>query len=172
MVRRKTKERETRLVAEYLAEKVFPHWYRQRQPLGPPLPGTREELGLDKALRVSRPWRPEVDAVAVEDGRLVLIEGKVFKYVDGMAKLPLYKSLVATTPELANHREKPVVMRLLMPWRSETVDLMVQAAGIELEVFSPPWIRDYVEDYQQYWTKEYREAREERQRLRAAFGLE
>lgn len=166
------KNPETRLVAEYLAELVYPNWYRQRQPLGPPLPGTVEELGLERAIAVSRPWRMEVDAVSVEHGRLVLIEAKVFKIVDGMAKLPLYKALVGSTPELAEHRQLPVVMRLVAPWTSDSMETMARAAGVEVVVFSPAWIRDYVQQYHNYWTAEYRQAREEKMRLRRALGVE
>ena len=163
---------ETRLVAEYLAQEIYPNWYRQRQPLGPALPGLVEEMGEARALAVSRPWRMEVDAVAVEDGRLVLIEAKVFKIVDGMAKLPLYKSLVPATPELTEHRSLPIVMRLVAPWASESMEIMARAAGVEVVVYSPAWIRDYVAQYHNYWTAEYRQAREEKMRLRRALGVE
>lgn len=168
----KIRNPETRLVAEYLAEVVYPNWYRQRQPLGPALPGLVEEMGEARALAMSRPWRMEVDGVSVENGRLVLIEAKVFKIVDGMAKLPLYKSLVPSTPELAEHRGLPIVMRLVAPWTSESMEVMAQAAGVEVVVFSPAWIRDYVQQYHNYWTSEYRQAREEKIRLRKALGVE
>jgi len=112
-----------------------------------------------------------VDAVAVEHGRLVFIEAKVFKLVDGLAKLPLYASLLPTTPELHDKKDLQVVMRLVAPWTSPNVETMARSQGIEVVVFSPAWIADYVEQYQHYWTAEYREARAERQRLREELGV-
>jgi len=168
----KIRNPETRLVAEYLQRKVWPSWYRQRVPLGEALPGAVEEHGLAKALRISRPWRPEVDAVAVEDGRLVVIEAKLLKIVDGLAKLPLYASLVPLTPELREHHQLPIVKRLVAPWTSRTMEAMASSAGVEVVVYAPEWIADYMRDVQNYWTAEYRQAREERRRVREALGVE
>jgi hypothetical protein len=172
MAHRITQRRETQLVAEYLAERVFPNWYVQGQPLGPALEGLTEAHGVEKALRISRPWRPEVDAVTVEDGRLVLIEGKIFKWRDGMGQLPLYKAAVPSTPELAEHRGKLVVLRLLMPWTSPMVELLAQATGVEVVVFAPAWVEEYTRSYHQYWTPEYRERRDQMLEMRRQLGVE
>jgi len=159
-------------VSEYLLEKVYPHWYKTRVPLGPALPGTVKDHGLRKALRISRPWRPEVDAVALVGNHLVLIEAKLLKIVDGLAKLPLYKSLVPTTPELQVLEYDRVIMRLVAPWTSETMEIMASGPGIEIEVFEPEWIVDYMADQHNYWTAEYRAARAEKRRLRESLGVD
>ena len=113
-----------------------------------------------------------MDAVAVENGRLVLIEAKVFKIVDGLSKLPTYKTLVPSTPELSPYHGLPIIMRLVAPWTSETMEVMAKGLGVEIVVFNPDWIRDYVQQYHNYWQREYREAREEKMRLRRALGVE
>ena len=172
MAVRTTQRRETQLVAEYLAQRVVPHWCVQGQPLGPALEGLTEAHGLEKALRISRPWRAEVDAVCVEDGRLVLVEAKIFKWRDGLGQLVLYKGLVPTTPELVDHQGKPVVLRLVIPWTSPTVERLAKDHGVEVVVFAPEWVEEYVRSYHNYWTPEYRDLREQKLALRRKWGVE
>ena len=85
------REIEPKWVAEYCA-KFYPNdIVKYRCPLGAPPRELVEEHGLEKALRLYRPYRPEVDALVITKTSLILIEAKVHRYVDGLAKLPLYK---------------------------------------------------------------------------------
>jgi len=172
MPRRRTQQREVRLVAEYLAQEIFPHPYKQNAALGPAQPGLAEALGDEKGLAASRPWRFAVDAIAFPPGELVLIEGKILKLADGIAKLPLYRALVDETPELAPYRGLPVVMRLVCPWESEQAQRLARAAGVEIVMFCPEWIKRYVDELHDYWTADNRRERAERLRLRQDLGVD
>lgn len=165
------KQPETRLLAEYLLEHYPEGGYRQRVPLGPAVFPPGGGQSLETALRMSRPWRPEVDAVVQDQGALVLIEAKVFKLVDGIAKLPLYRSLVGTTPELGDMRSLPRVMRLVAPWTSANAQTMARASGVELVVYHPAWIEQLLEDQHNYWTRESRQQRADRQDLLRRLGM-
>jgi len=137
---------------------------RFRVPLGGIPKETATNYGLLKGLRVYRPWRPEVDAAARWSSKTILVEAKIFKYMDGLSKLPVYKSLVATTPEL---RAWPtdIEMYLLIPAPIPWVIEAAEAQGIKVvSHFVPDYIKQAWEERDKYWTKEQMELREERKR--------
>jgi hypothetical protein len=129
-------------------------------------------LGPRKALKMARGVRPEVDALVVQDHKLILVEAKIQRWVDGIAKLPVYKSLIPTTPELEQYRGYEVEMRLCFPWYSEPIELAAKNAGVVLDVYHKPWIDDYLAELGKYWSNEYQAARAEKKRLREIFNLE
>lgn len=187
------KNPETRLLAEYLRIK-FPHYITMtRVPLGPVVVG-EEGLGRNATkLGAARPWRPEVDAVVImEDparvrmlpngprgvimeaptfGVLLLIEAKVDTYLDGLAKLPFYRSLVPHSPEFEplwgwEHR-----MRLVIAQDAPWVQLAAKTQNVEIDIYDPPWMADYRQYRQRYWTKEWREERQRVNEIRKRLGL-
>jgi len=165
------RELEPRWVAEYVAANYPNAENRPRCPLGPIPTGIQEAIGGDKARRVYRPWRPEVDTCVILPTKLVLIEGKIFKTMDGLSKLPVYKSLIPTTPELTAHKEKPIDMELLvvrpLPWVVQAASL----AGIRVVEWAPPWIIQVWEDRDKYWAPEAVKAREERKKFLEDHGF-
>ena len=163
---------ETRLIGEYVATMFPGRRTATMVPLGPVLEELAPELGIVARLRHSRPWRPEVDAVVWRDGVLLLIEAKVADYVSGIAKLPLYRSLVPTTPELAEWASWEVRMRLVVPRFRAWHQAMAEAAGVEFDVFEPPWMREYWDYRDRYWTAEYRTRRQAVLALRRQLGVE
>lgn len=169
---RKTQQVEVRLVAEYLKDHYSKFPFTQNQPLGLVSEELLRTEGYVKGLGMQRPSRPAVDAVVFQPNRLILVEGKVWHIVDGMAKLPLYKSLIPTTPELKQYRELPVVMELVVPWSNSNLVTMCAAAGIQLSIYKPAWIDEVVARVQNYGTRDYRLAREEKLKNRAALGLD
>jgi hypothetical protein len=163
---------ESRLIGEYIATRFAGKRVALAQPLGPEVVILPQSLTQGQRLRVSRPWRPEVDALVWLDGVLLLIEAKVAEYVNGLAKLPLYRSLVPATPELEQWRDWEVRMRLVVPRARPWVNVMADAAGVEVDIFEPDWMRDYWEYRDQYWTGEYRARRQAILEARARAGLE
>ena len=96
---RKNAQVESRMVSEYLLANYakFPH--RQAVPLGKIDEKLQAQVGYQTAIGYSRPYRPEVDAIVILPGALVLLEGKVWNVINGLSKLRPYKSLVPFTPE-------------------------------------------------------------------------
>jgi len=165
-------QRERRLIAEYIAAKFPKDRVIFGCPLGPAPQKLVATLGPRKALRMARGLRPEVDALVVRDRRLIMVEAKIRAWVDGIAKLPLYKSLVPTTPELEHYHGYDVEMRLCFPWHSEIIEAAANNLGVVLDVFHKPWIDDYLTELGKYWSGEYITARAEKKRMREIFGLE
>jgi hypothetical protein len=165
-------QRERRLIAEYCVEKFPRASVIYGCPLGPVPQKMIATLGPRKALRMARGLRPEVDALVVQDRRLIMVEAKILRWIDGIAKLPVYKSLVPTTEELKQYQGYDVEMRLCFPWPAENIEEAARNAGVVLDVFHPPWIDEYMTELGKYWTGEYLAAREEKRRMREIFGLE
>jgi len=158
------RELEPRWVSEYMATTYPKAEVRFRVPLGPIPKETQAAYGLMKGLRVYRPWRPEVDAAARWTNKTILVEAKIFKYMDGLSKLPIYKTLIPTTPELAPWPED-VIMELLIP--APITWVIAAARDLDVKVvsdFVPTYIKQAWEERDKYWTKEAVEAREEKKR--------
>jgi hypothetical protein len=164
------REVEPRWVSEYVMA-TYPRFeHRLRVPLGPAVAGISEQLGQEKALRVSRPWRPEVDAIVITADRLIMIEGKIFKTMDGLSKLPVYRDLVASTPELQAQKDLPVEMHLLVVRPLEWVLAAAEKAGVKVVEWAPPWIIQVWEDRDKYWAPDAVAKREERKKVLEKLG--
>ena len=129
-------------------------------------------LGLRKAVRVGRPWRLEVDALVFADTKLVLAEAKVYNLRDGVGDLLCYRPQIPVTPELQEYKDWPVEMVLVIPWTSDWALEIAETAGVNVDVFCPDWLVDYIEEHHKYWTKAYRQARAEKKAMRKVLGLE
>jgi len=162
---REYKQRERRLVSEYIMQHYPRNIVMYNFALGPPPEPIAKALPEEKALRVSRPWRPRVDAVVITEDKMILVEADIMNPRDGLGYLPMYKSLVPQTPELKRFLDKPVEMLLVLPWKAPWIEEAARAAGIQVAVFRPAWIDKYVEEFHKYWTKEYR-----LERIRRKYG--
>lgn len=169
---RKTQQVESRLIAEYVKEAYSKFPVILKQPLGKISESLMAELGYDKAMRISRPSRPEVDAVVILPRHLLLIEAKVWSVVNGLAKLPLYKSLVPFTPELTQYRDKEPLMELVVAWSNDNLEIMARDQGVAVKVYHPPWIEDIVNNMHKYWTADYRAQRATKLEMRERLGLD
>jgi len=160
------------MISEYLKENYDGFTFTLNVPLGTVSEELMREEGYKRALGLSRPFRPIADALVVLPNYLLLIEAKVWNVVNGLAKLPLYKSLVSVTPELAQYRPRGVLMQLVVAWTNPNLQIMARTAGVELKVFRPLWLEEVVESQHRYWTREYRDQREKRLQMREFFGVD
>jgi hypothetical protein len=119
-----------------------------------------------------RPYRPEVDAAVALPRYLVLVEAKVWNLVNGLAKLPLYKSLVPTTPELQRYMPREILMELVVGWSNPNLERMARDSGVSVVIFSPPWLKEIVDKLHDYWTAPHRAEREQKLAMREYFGVE
>ena len=163
---------EPRWVSWYLKEYYPEAEVRIRCPLGPIPIELTELYGPAKAAKVYRPSRPEVDALVVLPGALLLIEAKMMKYMDGLSKLPVYAALVPQTPELTVFRNKPILMHLLLPVEIPWVIAAAPAMGVEVKIAAPDWVVQEWGNRDRHWTPEARIKRVERKRLLTRLGFE
>jgi len=171
-VARKSKQVEVRMISEYLKERYSDFPFTLNVPLGSVSERLMAEEGYQRALGLSRPFRPIVDAIVILPHYLLIVEAKVWSVVNGLAKLPLYASLVPATPELKEYMPREVLMQLVVGWTNPNLERMARAAGVEVKVYSPPWLEEVVEHMHHYWTREYRDQRDKRLAMREFFGVE
>jgi len=160
------------MISEYLKERYSGFNFTLNVPLGSVSERLMAEEGYQRALGLARPFRPMVDAVVVLPHYLLLIEAKVWNVVNGLAKLPLYKSLVPATPELREYMPREVLMQLVVGWSNPNLERMARSIGAEIHIYSPPWLEEVVEGMHKYWTREYRDQREKKLAMREFFGVE
>ena len=164
------REVETRWVPQYVAQ-FYPKFpVRFRCPLGPVPPELTGEVRIEKAIKIARPWRPEVDALVIKPDELVLIEGKIWKYMDGLSKLPFYKSMVPKTPELKDHWGKSIRMELILPVEIPWVIEYAKGSGVEVKIWGPDWVLDIWREKDIYWQKPAVEVREHRKEILRRLG--
>ena len=164
--------REKRYLEDYIAAN-FPHGgYIKNCPLGPILPGPAERYPFEKAVAVSRPWRPMADLFVYRTDPMLLVETKIRYPGPAIGQLVRYKNLIPSTPELQPYLGREVEMRLVCPWVTPQLQAEANLAGVRIEIFMVAWMAEYVSDYHRYWTAEYREARAAKQRMRELFGVE
>jgi len=160
------------MISEYVATKFPDKRVSLSPPVGPEIQGLPPSMAQTSRLQVSRPWRPEADAIVWLDGTLLLIEAKVAEYISGLAKLPLYKALIPLTPELATWHDWPIRMRLVVPRARPWIQAAADAVQVEIDLFEPPWLRDYYDYRDNYWTADYRAKRQAILDARAQAGVE
>ena len=169
---RKSRQVETRMIAEYLKEYYSSFSFIMDCPLGKVPEDLQREIGYKRALGLTRPFRPIVDAVVILPRHLLLIEAKVWQVLPGMAKLPFYASLVPFTPELRQYLPRQTLLQLVVGQTNDNLAIMATSHDIAIKVYDPPWLHEVVESMNKYWTKEYREKRDAKIRMREALGLE
>ncbi|MBI2869394.1 MAG: hypothetical protein HYX96_06180 [Chloroflexi bacterium] len=169
---RKTRQVETRMVSEYLKLNYSKHPFIIGQPLGKVNEQLAAQEGVARAIRITRPFRPECDAVVIMPRYLLIIEAKVWNIVNGLAKLPVYKALVPHTPELKQYLPREIIMQLVVGWSNDNLDIMAQDMGVEVKIYSPQWLSEVVEGLHKYWTPEYQEKRQKTLEMREYFGVE
>ena len=168
---RKNRQVETRMISEYMAAEYGKFTTMTSVPLGKVSNALSAEVGTEKAIGMMRPFRPEVDAIAVLPDYLVLVEAKVWNVVNGLAKLPLYKSLIQFTPELQQYLPRDIIMEIVVGWTNDNLEIMAREAGIKVKLYRPDWLQSVVDDMHKYWTAEYRANREQVLSLREFYGL-
>jgi len=169
---RKSAQVETRMLSEYLLAEYPQYPHRQSVPLGVIDAGLQAQVGYKAAVGYSRPYRPEVDGVVFLPGALVLVEAKVWNVINGLAKLPLYNSLIPATPELKEYNHLPVIMELVVGGSNKNLEIMAAERGVRIRVYSPPWLADVYAKMQSYWTADYQRERQRKLEVRKILGLE
>lgn len=162
---------EPRWVSAYIKEHYPDGEIRLRCPLGPIPDELKQMYGPAKAARVYRPSRPEVDALVILPDVLLLVEAKIFKYMDGLSKLPIYASLVPETSELMVFKDRPVIMHLLLPKAIPWVVAAAPKHGVEVKTWAPDWVLQIWEERDLYWQPAAKMRREERKALLEKLGF-
>ena len=165
-------DRERRFISNYLLQRLPDGGWTTNVPLGPIPEEIVKRYGQVAGSRLFQPSRPRIDAVYPTESVYWLIEAKIREAKAAIGDLLVYRSLALKTLDLPGYTGQPFGMRLVVPWALEWIKEAATAHGMDLVVFLPAWVEDYVRLRQNYFTKEVREARDEKMRLRGIFGVE
>ncbi len=169
---RKSRQVETRMLSEYLLANYGKFSYIMDVPLGIVDDKLMASMGYQAAINSLRPFRPRADAIVILPRYLLVVEAKVWNTVNGLAKLPLYKSLIPVTPELKQYLPREILMELVVGAAPSNLSIMAEAQGVTLRIFNPPWLQGVVDGMNKYWTPEYQRARQDKLANRERLGLE
>lgn len=162
---------ERKYIAEYCLAKWPEGGYQLGVALGPVPEQLVKDMGYEGAAALYAGWRPEVDAVHYSDFGLILIESKVFRVLDALAKLRWYGELVKSTMELRPWAGKDVQLRLVTPRLTDVVRDLAAISGVVVDVWFTPEVVAHAAKYEYYWTREAALARQEYKAKLKELGL-
>jgi len=144
--RKKWEPRELRLCSEFL-ERFYPGYEHRVHVHVGSTPFRKEgKFYSDATARLLGEFRRWADAVVIMPDRLVLIEVKIIPQPGAISQIKHYKRLLPKTPELWEHREKPIDMRLVFAVDDPVVSDQARDEGILVTIFCPEWIPEYLSE--------------------------
>ena len=164
-------QRETRLLWEFLQDRYPDEVWATNVELGPLPPEVIEAYGVTGTRNRLRPFRRRIDGVHWTPKVYELIEAKIRDPLPGLGALVVYQLLAEETPDLIGYTGQPFRKVLVAPFAPEWVTVVGRKLGVEVVEFWRPWIADYFEEIQNYFTRDYRIKRDERKRLRELLGV-
>jgi hypothetical protein len=150
-VRRGPKRRnmlaETRLLAEYLAERypgaeVHVHF---RVGSDPEIVGVT--LESEEERRFARNFNRWADALVVLPAELVLIEATMWRATEKVGRLQEYLILAQATPELAQYRGRPLRAELLTAQHDTVAEELCRRLGFRYTHYEPSWFPEFLAAY-------------------------
>jgi len=112
-----------------------------------------------------------VDALIIRKDDLVLIETKIIRVLDGLAKLIVYRQLIGYTPELADYWDYPIKTVLVTPKPPLWFIKVAHDFDIDYVVYAPEWLEPYYKKMDSYTTKEEIIARRKRVHILEDLGF-
>ena len=174
-IKGQTKKRannEKRYCSEYCLINYPDDVIKLNVPLGTAPESLIREFGLARTLRQFRPFRPEVDALIIRNDDLVLIETKIIRVLDGLAKLIVYRQLIGYTPELADYWDYPIKTVLVTPKPPLWFIKVAHDFDIDYVVYAPEWLDAYYKKQDEYTTKKEVIARRKRVHILEDLGFD
>jgi hypothetical protein len=143
--KRQWQAREMRLVSEFLAKHYANYQTLTRVRLGQVHPELHPELLEGAELRALGVWRRWADAIVIMPDRIVLIEASIRPFPGDVSQLELYERLLPLTPELEQHKAKPIEKLLVFALEDPVVVSMARERGIKVVYFRPKWVDEYLQ---------------------------
>jgi hypothetical protein len=114
-------------------------------PTSAKLIGVEVSPALERALRVENWYADGILALANE---VLIIEAKVKATPAAVGQVKFYQRLAFSTPELQPLMALPFVPVVLFAEDDTTVSNFCRQEGVRVELYTPPWIADYLTQVQ------------------------
>ena len=143
-VKKTRQQRETRLVADYLATKYPTSVVDQFVRLGAVLPNI-DTTGLSPGeVEVLKNFSRMADAVVYRDNEIIIIEGYVLPNLGKVSQLLTYMKLFPLTPGMERHKDKPLKGVIVGPIEDPILTHTANEYGLIFELFRPDWVGPYL----------------------------
>lgn len=136
--------REYRLVAEFVSEFYPEYESRTHVHLGSTPPRLKGRFAKPEDERLVGVFRRWADAIVMMPDRLILIEGKILPQPGVISQLNLYARLLPKTPELQEHKDKPIERVLVCAIPDPLLNAMCREEGIRVVIYRPKWVLTYL----------------------------
>ena len=142
--------RETRLLSEWVA-KNYPNdraMYRVR--LGRPPSWAAPSIAEGAPPEIYKIYQRWADAIIIREKELILVEAKIRPAPGVISQINLYAQLLPKTAEMAQFMDRPIRKIILMAMRDPEVEELAAVDGIEIQIYSPDWVNDYLKEIRKY----------------------
>ncbi len=139
-------DREVRLVMEWAggrfpkARQIFRYRINQPPPYVPP--GWTEE----QAVRLYKPTGFMVDAVVEHPNITWVVEAKTDNESQAIGQLLFYVYLIKKHASMQEFDTRNVAPLILLARDNPQIEEFARSVGVVVEVYSPPWIRDFLKN--------------------------
>jgi hypothetical protein len=158
--------REKRYIAEWANERFPSAKKRFNVALGPVPQSAIEELGFEKAVRMFRRWRPFVDCIIFLPEKIIMAEAEIINPKNAIGDLLYYRTIAPETPDLPELKTSKLEYWLVIPEHLKWIEDLCKKQDIVVDIYTPEWIKSYLEQFRKYWTSEEILKRQIRKRRR------
>lgn len=116
--------------------------------LGPTPREIRERYPALDTDRWARVWLKTCDAIVLDEGTLVLIEGELRRPIVAIGELVVYRELIPQTMSLQDYWHLPIRTVMVTPLGDPTVDPVLAQLQIETVLYRPQWAEEYLRSVQ------------------------
>jgi len=145
--------------AEYVAE-FCSKFYRNAKViyharLGTYPPELKEYATEEAELSMLRVYLRWADAIAILDGEVHIIEGKLLPhhYLKAITELELYIRLFKETPDYRQYRNLPTIGVLVAPVEDPVIAQMCRTQGKRFVVYKPSFWDEFWQQQRARWTR-------------------
>lgn len=142
--------RETRLLSEWVSQTFTEDTVMYRVRLGGPPAWAQASIENGAPAGIYTVYQRWADAIIIRKTDLIIIEAKIRLEPGVISQIKLYERLLPKTAAFYKFRELPIRLIILAAMRDPEVEAMAASEGIEVVVFSPDWVVDYLKEIKRY----------------------
>jgi len=132
---------------EYILEHLHPEQTFFRMRLGGVSDEQRAALPAGVPERVYAVTQRYADALCIYPDRVEIWEAKLIRPLAAITQLQLYERLFPKTPEFVRYADLDISLHLLTPIWDEDLTEICERAEIEISMWEPPWVTEYLTTY-------------------------
>jgi len=142
--------RESRLLAEYLAQKYPKDTVMYRVRLGQTPAWAASSISEGVPAEIYKAYQRWADAIIITQTHLILMEAKIKPEPGVISQILLYDQLIPKTYALDQYKKLQRSNILLIAQHDPEVEELARKNNITVEYFNPAWVTDYLIEIRKY----------------------